>query len=498
MVAAFPLFGCKDDGSDGDVGSLGFADEYINANSCRSTPPTATVMSSTDRENALRYVRGDTSVLPEINASMSNGGFSMSAGPLIGIGLGSGEQPNFEVSIDTAALKNFDFGNIVKIKNTRVSSFPEFIMEWVDRQIEEVINKLTTLPTLYIVLPDFSGFDIKDFTEFPSRLENAFNNAKNDDSKDYAADMLSTVTPGASDTAGGAFPPSPSEGVDSPAQVAQNSVNEAASKVGSTIQGAKDQYNSTILNNRDTINSLGKNISGIKAAYEFMSHLPLIKLQNEMVDISVPWMSLEEMNKWYVNAVLTLKQYQAEFDRAKTEWSKVQNPSELANNKIVIQTEGLIGSLQENIRIIDSYRKFPEKLQKYLTFKERYATQILCNVEAIEILMGGWLADNGKRFKTWVELYVLIKAILKSWQLIIDLFNIYNDTCAPCRNERWDLKHFIFKLISAIIPKIPIIQFPKWPDVWVDLHNIRAGLPIMMPALHVTFVPIVLPQLPRL
>lgn len=113
-------------------------------------------------------------------------------------------------------------------------------------------------------------------------------------------------------------------------------------------------------------------------------------------------------------------------------------------------------------------------------------------------MMGGWISDNGKRFRTWVELYVLIKAILKSWQLIVDLFYGYKAECDTCHNERYDLKHFIMKIISAIIPKIPIIQFPKWPDIWLDLHNIRGGLRILMPEFHFSFVPMVLPQLPRL
>lgn len=133
-----------------------------------------------------------------------------------------------------------------------------------------------------------------------------------------------------------------------------------------------------------------------------------------------------------------------------------------ADKKVMIHTESLIGSLQENINVIESYKRFPEKLQKYLTWKERYATQLLCNIEAIEFMMGGWIGDNGKRFKTWVELYILIKSILKSWQLIVDLFYGYEADIAVCRNERYDLKHFIMKIISAVIPKIPIIQFPKW------------------------------------
>jgi hypothetical protein len=29
-------------------------------------------------------------------------------------------------------------------------------MDWVTRQIEEIVNKLTDFPTVFIILPDFS------------------------------------------------------------------------------------------------------------------------------------------------------------------------------------------------------------------------------------------------------------------------------------------------------------------------------------------------------
>lgn len=238
-------------------------------------------------------------------------------------------------------------------------------------------------------------------------------------------------------------------------------------------------------------------MSGIKAAYEFMSHLPLLKMNNEMVDIAVPMMSPEEADKWLINAKLTQAQWKKEFADKSEKWSRLKNLSE-ADKKVMVQAESLIGTLQENITVVEDYKRFPERLQKYLTWKERYASQLLCNVESIEFMMGGWIADNGKRFRTWVELYILIKAILKSWQLIVDLFYGYEAQCVVCRNERYDLKHFMFKIISAVIPKIPIIQFPKWPDIWLDLHNIRGGLRILMPEYHFNFVPIILPQLPRL
>ena len=74
IVTAKPFFGCKDDGSDGDAGSLGLGidsnNPYVNANSCVK-PKGNAILLPEDRRNIVSYVRGDNSKLPEINASMA-------------------------------------------------------------------------------------------------------------------------------------------------------------------------------------------------------------------------------------------------------------------------------------------------------------------------------------------------------------------------------------------------------------------------------------------
>lgn len=30
-------------------------------------------------------------------------------------------------------------------------------MDWVERQLDEITSKLTNLPNIYVILPDFSG-----------------------------------------------------------------------------------------------------------------------------------------------------------------------------------------------------------------------------------------------------------------------------------------------------------------------------------------------------
>lgn len=68
-----------------------------------------------------------------------------------------------------------------------------------------------------------------------------------------------------------------------------------------------------------------------------MSHLPLIKLENEMVDIAIPWLSFEEMDKWLINAKLTMKQWQAELADKQDKWSRLGNLSEV-DKKVLVDT----------------------------------------------------------------------------------------------------------------------------------------------------------------
>jgi len=62
----------------------------------------------------------------------------------------------FKVDLDTDALKNGDYSDILKISMKRVPSFPGFLMDWVTRQIEEIVTKLTDFPTVFVILPDFT------------------------------------------------------------------------------------------------------------------------------------------------------------------------------------------------------------------------------------------------------------------------------------------------------------------------------------------------------
>lgn len=177
----------------------------------------------------------------------------------------------------------------------------------------------------------------------------------------------------------------------------------------------------------------------------------------------------------------------------------VTDPSaECLAKKAKIQNGAFMNSINQNLQRIEEYKRFPQKLQKYLTWKERYIAQIMCNIDTIQEITTGWLKDNGVRFRKWAELYVLIKAIAQSWQPLLDVFNKTSESCGVCRNERYNSQSWKFKLISMITPKIPVIKFPKWPDIILDLSDIRFGIDIALPNFDPRISPIRLPDLPSL
>jgi len=228
-----------------------------------------------------------------------------------------------------------------------------------------------------------------------------------------------------------------------------------------------------------------------------MSRLPLIRFEKTTLDIVYPDVGREDLEKALAELKSTKKQWEKEIADKKTLYANTATASGV-DKSVLVRAEGLVSSIDQNIRTVEEYKRFPEKLAKYLTWKERYATQLLCNITTIQNMLDGFITRNAIRFKAWIEFMELIKNILKGWQLIPSLFYANEAECGVCRNERYDAKHFKFKLISAIIPPLPIIKFPKWPDIILDLHNVRMGIRIAMPEFVFTPTPIVLPRLPKL
>ncbi len=70
------------------------------------------------------------------------------------------------VDLDLQALGSGNFEDVIQVKNKRVGAFPNFLMDWVERQLDEITSKLTNLPKIYVILPDFGGIFDGSFQDF--------------------------------------------------------------------------------------------------------------------------------------------------------------------------------------------------------------------------------------------------------------------------------------------------------------------------------------------
>lgn len=462
IVMAKPLSSCSADGSDWDIASTWFSGlnwqwfDLINWNCKAATEQPNFLL---EKELFLDYYDYKKTWIPWANLesdlnnhykttqTSNNNSGNLPDKPLFSLNWWSWKK--IDVWIDFSSLWGWNFEDVIKIKKSRIWTFPNFLMDWVTRQIEEIANKLTDFPTIYIILPNFDWiFDWK-WSELSW--------SKNEDTN---TDNI---------------------------KVSDKIVKKLPDGTESKIASAE---------------------SWIKEAYGFLSQIPLVKIEKETVNLNIPWVDKESIDRTLASRKSTVDQRNAEFKRAKEAWSfwaacnwpdkaKCEESNSIKNN-ISVNFQSTLNSIERNIEIIDEYKKTPEKIYNWLNAKEKYLKQIICNIDIISSLMWWRISDNWKRFKAWVETYILIKAMLKSWQMLIDLFVDYDAECHQCKNERSDLQTTIWWLISMVIPSIPVIQFPKWPDIIVDLHNIRAWLTINLPEFSVASRPIVLPYLPDL
>lgn len=265
-----------------------------------------------------------------------------------------------------------------------------------------------------------------------------------------------------------------------------------------TLTQMKSDYvnyvNKTAKENASTINKIAGGAGSMKAVSNFLGQIPFLRIEKTSIPVNVPWITPSELDR-YARA---LKSYQAEIESKKSLWCNGNFDASCLDSKTNTQMSGLTSSIEQNLARIEEYKRFPQKLQKYITWKQRYMTQLICNVNMIEQVTVGWMRDNGLRFRKWAEFYVLLKTVVSTWQPMIDIFKNAEAQCSVCRNERYDAKYFLFKLISALIPSLPVLQFPRWPNIVLNLSDVRLAMSVKVPEFVFNIRPIRLPNLPEL
>lgn len=62
-----------------------------------------------------------------------------------------------QISLDPSKLNTKNFGKVIDINLRSIKGFPNFIIDWYHRQLDEIISSIGHLPDIKIFLPDLSS-----------------------------------------------------------------------------------------------------------------------------------------------------------------------------------------------------------------------------------------------------------------------------------------------------------------------------------------------------
>ncbi|MBU1682326.1 S-layer homology domain-containing protein [Patescibacteria group bacterium] len=387
-------------------------------------------------------------------------------------------------------------------KNVHIPTFDSLgsvISSWVDRQLLEILNKLFTLPTFYIYLPDMKSLFMMDAKETKKQAEIWYNNISQ--SPEVTTKTLDNLKPATDE---------------------QGNPTEKASP--------QDVYNAF-----EAVEAQAKifNLNAVEGLYDVVDSLPLIKITEQPIEFKVPWLSASEIQAYIIELQKFVIYYERELNRVKDIWEQFDCPdltseSEIAEaveeqcadsanmeqcakkvqadrgaacafkniaDTFILNFEPLLESVQKNIEVLQSYLAFPREFVKFKRQLADYVRGTACYINTISQMLGGWYSEVQEQMITWAEMILTIIEIVKNIKKLFDLFTNFDSSCSLCTNER-NAGFGFWSLLGLIIPEIPIISFPKWPDIVFDMSDLDAEINITLPIIELSPEPIPLPPLP--
>lgn len=226
-----------------------------------------------------------------------------------------------------------------------------------------------------------------------------------------------------------------------------------------------------------------------------LSNFPFVKLEGKEIVIKVPAISPKEIAKYKIQADAWVKHMENELQKYNA-WNCAANENrKTICDKIVVNMQNLMASVKRTMDLLDKLTNLPKDILQFKTIQARYATQIICYLDAIMNYTGGYIKRQQKIIQSWIKTIQDVIKTFKQWKLILDLSIDYQQSCDKCKSDRFGKLGLLMQLFVAL-PDIPIVPLPKWPDIVVDFSQIKTGIKIVWPDVVFRPEPIILPNLP--
>ena len=254
----------------------------------------------------------------------------------------------------------------------------------------------------------------------------------------------------------------------------------------------------------------------------FFNNKELVNISSQTLNIKVPRIYSEDIEAykgylltWKETNKETLKGWNAIIDlslwNCKKELSTLSDgdlEKKKAECKVIEQAKTQIlqmiskfdktsEQIYQNIQVLELYKRFPLQIYEWLHVSDKYLWEISALLSNFFWYINYWMEVNANRFTQYVDAIITILGVVKTYQVIVDLFVDRGKKCGKCTNDTYD--QYSCKL-SFLCPDLPIIPIPsvKIPSLYIDLSHLNLGMDIVLPRFN--FVPesVELPRLPNL
>ncbi len=383
------------------------------------------------------------------------------------------------MTIGAYSLGNIDT-SIPSSQNTRINS-ENYFGRWLNRQIEE-ITSMFTVPTLTILYPDISNtFFGENNTSITAGM------IQEDDYKD-ASNAFSN------DTSNITFE-----------NQWNNQEDKEKKQDEDRSEGVLDSSESGINSVYDYITPQGKNKEAVKYSaksiddfYRILESVPIINIRRESIVIKYPSLSRKELLTKIHDLDVFIEAAKEElntFEDLVVNWPADRKAE---HQQIVRKCKRFIKDLVKLLDALNFYKdEAGDLIADFDSQMSRYIYSIVCYLNAITDLTGGWLMKNKIRYEKWLEFYDTIIELMKMYKKIPEILNGYQASCEQCRATNADSSDNMVGSIGSFFPEPPIIRFPRLPDLVLDVSQINAGITVSIPEITFKAVPLKIPNLPK-
>ena len=256
-----------------------------------------------------------------------------------------------------------------------------------------------------------------------------------------------------------------------------------------------------------------------KELQDLFNNSDLVNVTTQRIPIRIPWIYSEDIEAyknylltWYEDNSTILKWWEATIEAAVANCNKSDktDPEKAAHCKLVEDAQAKIKKLSnkfdkiapqifENVQTLEAYKRFPLQIYEWLHVTDKYLWDISALIWNFFWYINFWMDVNANRFSQYCDAIITIVTIVKTYQIMIDLFVDWWSKCWKCTQDTYDQYSCKLSFLCNAF-EIPVIPIPsvKIPSLYIDFSNLDLQMNILLP--RFTFKPesIELPRIPNL